>query len=292
MGNYTVREVTAKTIFSASGIPGIDWSINPYLGCRFGCKYCYAYFVGRFRHPDEAWGEYVDVKVNAVELFKMELKQKLAQSTKGEIGEIFFSAVTDPYQGLEAKYQLTRGCLEVLVAEKYHGRVSILTKAPLVTRDIDLFKRLPAIEVGLTVTSTGDPISRYLETYAPSHQDRIKALQELNRAGIKTYAFVGPLLPHLAKKPAQLKLLFSLLKAAGVSYIFVEHLNLKPYIAERLLTYVKQDKPELLADFEAAKSPDYRKELGELIKTLAAEEDLPVAGGEAIHHPESGSWQG
>lgn len=216
----TVREIQAKSMMSKSGIPGISWVVNPYMGCRFGCKYCYAFFVGRFRHPDEEWGGYVDVKMNALELFEKELKNKLKRAGTNDIGEIFMSSVTDPYQGLEAKYQLTRKCLEVLVRAGYEGKVSILTKSFLVTRDIDVIKQLKNVDVGITVTSMGDPVTEYLETFAPPHKERIKALRTLHEAGIKTYAFVGPLLPHYVWREKELETLFGTLKKAGVSYIY------------------------------------------------------------------------
>lgn len=286
----TVREVQAKTIISKTGIPGTDWVVNPYMGCSYGCKYCYAYFVGRFRHPDEEWGSYVDVKVNTKELFTKELKHKLQKAKSKDIGSIWFSSVTDPYQGLEAKYKMTRGCLEELVKVGYEGRISILTKSHLVTRDIDLFKQLKQVEVGVTVTSMGDPITEYLETFAPPHQERIKALKKLHQAGVPTYAFVGPLLPHLAKDKAKLWDLLNSLKQAGVAYIFIEHLNLKPYIADRLLTYIKKDRPGLINDFEAARSPEYRAALGAMVMAMTKKLNLKVAGNQPIHHPESGGW--
>jgi len=104
-----VNEINAKSILQKSGLPDADWVINPYSGCRFACKYCYAAFVGKFRHPGEEWGSYLDVKINAPELLKRELKKKLKNNK--DIGTIFLSSVTDPYQGMEAKYQLTRKCL-------------------------------------------------------------------------------------------------------------------------------------------------------------------------------------
>src|SRR3990170_3315469 len=113
-----VREIQAKSIVQRTGLPGADWVINPYVGCRFGCKYCYAAFVGRFSHPNEEWGAYVDVKVNAPELLKKELERKLKGKKKKDIGVILFSSVTDLYQGLEAKYQLTRKCLKVVTVHE------------------------------------------------------------------------------------------------------------------------------------------------------------------------------
>src|SRR3990167_8136324 len=170
-----INLIKAKTILQKTGLPDCDWVVNPYTGCRFGCKYCYAAFVGLFPHPKEEWGSYVDVKINAPELLKKEIS--------GEKGIILFSSVTDPYQGLEAKYQLTRKCLQVLADTGYKCEVGILTKSGLVTRDIDVFKKIKNLHVGMTVTSTGDPISQYLETYATPNQARLEALTKLHLAG-------------------------------------------------------------------------------------------------------------
>jgi len=115
---------------------------------------------------------YVDIKTNAPELLEKELAKKMEKMGTKDVDTIFFSSVTDPYQGMEAKYKITRKCLEVLVKLRYEGLVSILTKSSLVTRDIDTFKKLRQVEVGLTVTSTGDPISRYLETHAPPNEKK------------------------------------------------------------------------------------------------------------------------
>jgi len=110
---FEIKEIRAKGVLTKCGIPGIDWVVNPYIGCRFGCKYCYASFMGRFVGKKiNDWGGYVYPKINAPELLKKEVEKKLPHKGKGK--EIFLSSVTDPYQGLEAKYQLTRQCLSVL----------------------------------------------------------------------------------------------------------------------------------------------------------------------------------
>jgi DNA repair photolyase len=282
---FKIREIQAKSILQKSGLP-VDWVVNPYTGCRFACKYCYAYFVGRFRHPDDNWGSYVDVKINAPALLKKELTSKLKKSEQKHLGEIFFSSVTDPYQGIEAKYQITRQCLQVLKDMNYQGPISILTKSHLVTRDIDIFKQLKNVRIGLTVTSTGDSISRYLETYAPPNQQRLKALKKLHQAGIKTYAFVGPLLPHFVWREKQLQKLFNQLKQSGVSYIYLEHINLSKYIRDRLYSYLK-DKPELLKLFQQAQSPEYRKELDKLLMRLARQARLKLAYQQPFYHRDS-----
>ena len=132
------------------------------------------------------------MKVNAPDLLKKELMGKMKRAGKKDVGSMWFSSVTDPYQGMEAKYQLTRKCLQVLVDMKYEGRISILTKSPLVTRDIDLYQQLKNTEVGITVTSLGDPITRYLETNAPPHQERIKALEQMQRPGLPPMLLLVP----------------------------------------------------------------------------------------------------
>lgn len=259
MALLRIREIRAKSILNPSKL-GCDYAINPYNGCAFGCAYCYAIFMNRMGHQDENWGEWVDVKINAPEILIHDLQHK-------KPGSIFFSSVTDPYQGLETKYQLTRKCLEILSDVRYPAPISILTKSPLVTRDIDLFKNLDC-EVGLTVTSTGDPITRLLETRAPLNETRIQALETLSKSGIKTYAFVGPLLPHLAEKPKDLEKLFLALKEARVEDIWVEHINLSPYIKKRLYFFILKNLPKELLKFKMAEDPKYQEKLTKLVGEL------------------------
>ncbi len=282
MTEITTRKIKSKSILQKSGLPDADWVINPYTGCEFACKYCYAAFVGRFRHPNEEWGSYVDIKINAPQLLKNELKKKL--KNKKNIGTIFLSSVTDPYQNLEAKYQLTRKCLQVLLDFDYQGKISILTKSTLVTRDTDLFMQFHNIEVGLTITSTGDPISKYLETYAAPHESRLKALTHLSKKGISTYAFVGPLLPHFVWQKKEMKKLLKFIKKTGVKYIYVEHLNLSFAIKQRLFNFLRVDHPKLVEKFEEAAKPKYKAELDKMIYSLFRELKLPLANEQIYDH--------
>lgn len=290
MRTFRVQEILAKTILQKSGLPDADWVVNPYTGCRFACKYCYATFVGRFRHPDEEWGNYVDVKINAPELLKKDLFTKLKGLKSKDAGTILLSSVTDPYQGLEAKYKLTRQCLQVLADLGYEGKVGILTKSSLVLRDIDLFKKLKNMEVGLTVTSTGDPISKYLETFASPHETRIETLKKLHKVGIKTYAFVGPLLPHFVFMKREMKKLLELLKKVGVSFIYLEHINLSPYIRDRLFGYLKNDYPQELELFKKSQTPEYRQKLDAMLLNLTRKIGLPVAHQKPIYHNAKKGW--
>ena len=125
--------------------------------------------------------------------------------------------------GAREKYRLARGILEVLRDSAYPGFISILTKSPLVLRDIEVIGALRVKEVGVTVTTTDDTIGRFMEAHAPVASDRLNTLAELNRAGIPTYAFVGPLFPHYRFRVDLLEQLFRALRDAGTKTIFAEH---------------------------------------------------------------------
>ena len=278
------KEITAKTILVRCGIPGIDYVINPYIGCRFACKYCYASYMGRFVGKTiYDWGEYVYAKVNAPELLKKEIKKL---KNKGQGKELFLSSVTDPYQGAEGEYKLTRQCLQILADYGFAGVVSILTKSNLVLRDIDIFKKLKHVVVGLTVTSTDDTISRYFEKNAPASSVRLKTLKVLNDNGIKTYAFIGPLLPHFVAESKELENLFIALSKTGTKDIFIEHLNLARYIRQRLLAEMKDVDPDILKKFYSSQSKDYRLELEEKIRSLIKKYKMNVLLDMVIFHKE------
>jgi len=272
MAQINIQEIKVKQILIPSKLPGCDFVINPYVGCRHGCWYCYAIFMSRKNHQDEEWGEWVDVKINAPEV----LKKDLARLQNKNFGTILLSSVTDPYQGIEAKYQITRECLDVLVDFGYQGEVSILTKSHLVLRDIDLFKKLKNCEVGLTVTSAGDKISQTIEAHAPPPKLRLQALKELNRQGLKTYAFVGPLLPHFVQESKNLEKLFSDLEEAQVGYVYIEHLNLAPYIKKRLYEFLTKELLGELPEFRVAENQDYQEKLDNILREILARHKLEV----------------
>jgi DNA repair photolyase len=179
-----VKELHAKTILSRSKV--FDYVINPYVGCQHGCTYCYARFMKRFMGHKEPWGQFVDVKINAAELLDREVTRK----TKGRV---WVSGVCDPYQPLEKRYRLTRKCLEILL--RHDWPVTIQTKSPLVLRDMDLMKGRDKIEVGLSVTTADDGMRRLFEPYAPPIAERIRALEQLHLADVRTFAMIAPLLP-------------------------------------------------------------------------------------------------
>lgn len=233
-----IREVMAKSILNPSRIGGVAYAINPYIGCQHGCVYCYGRFMMRYTgHHGEEWGSFVDAKVNAPRI----LQQQLRRYKKPRKEPVLFSSVTDAYQPLERRFNLTRLCLELL--EKYQFPVSILTKSDFVLRDVDLLGSQPENEVGFTIISLDERVRQVFETGAPPNTRRLVALSELNSQGIRTYAFVGPIIPHLSTP--SLDELVRRLADTGVAYILFDRLNIKygnrPIIEKALHTHFSKD---------------------------------------------------
>lgn len=203
-----VRETQAKSILNKSKI--FDYCLNPYTGCQTNCRYCYArLFMPRYSGHKESWGKFVDVKVNAVHLLERQLQ-------RAKKGTVWISSVCDPYQPLEAKYRLTRGCLEELLNKQFP--VNVQTKSKLVCRDLDLFQQFETIDVGLTVTTDDEKMAGLFEPQASPVKERIRALETLHGAGIRTFAFIGPLLPGNPEK-----LIASL--SGKVDYVYIDRMN-------------------------------------------------------------------
>lgn len=279
-----IVETTAKSIIIDSNLPSVDFVANPYTGCAFGCAYCYASFMGRaVKESNAAWGEYVYVKTNAVELADEQLAR---MPERKRHGTLLMSSVTDAYQGAERKYRLARGILGKLVEHGYPGKVSILTKSPIVTRDTDLLLALPHSEVGMTVTSTDDKVSRWLEVRAPVASRRLRTLAELHAAGVATYAFIGPLLPHFATSPDLLDTLLGRIADAGVPEIFVEHINLKRYIRDRMATVLRDQPDEVREAYVTARADDHRRRLDAILAPLLKKHGLRLRLNKVIYHDE------
>ena len=180
-----IREVQAKSILNKSKIH--DYCLNPYTGCQVNCRYCYArLFMRRYSGHNEPWGSFVDVKINAPELLRK-------QVVRAKRGTAWLSSVCDPYQPLEEKYRLTRQCLAILAEARFP--VAIQTKMTLILRDLDIIERFDEVEVGMTLTTDDEGIARMFEPGASPVGERIAALEKIHSRGIRTFAFVGPLLP-------------------------------------------------------------------------------------------------
>ena len=277
-----IQEREAKSILVPSKLPGTDYVVNPYTGCAFGCFYCYASFMGK--QVGEAvtnWGNYLYVKTNAVSLFEHELGRWSAEK---RTARILLSSVTDPYQPIEQKYRLTRGILQVLVRERYPGLVGILTKSPLVLNDVDLLQRLVRTEVGMTITTTDDKLSRFMEVRAPLASRRLETLRQLHEAGLTTYAFIGPLFPHFRYYPEQLEALFAALAQVKVSSIFVEHINLSSYIKQRLWEALSDEPEEVQAIYRGASTKEHQEASQKIVMDLVEKYQLPLQLDTVISH--------
>lgn len=182
------KEIQAKSVLSKSEV--YDYVVNPYVGCQHACSYCYARFMKRFTGHAEPWGEFVDVKVNAPDLLRKEVQKK-------KRGTVWLSGVCDPYQPLEEKYRLTRRCLEILVRAGWP--LAIQTRSPLVLRDLDLLKQGAELEAGFSIGTADDEVRRRFEPLAPPIPARLRALEELHRCGVRTYAMIAPMLPGAEK---------------------------------------------------------------------------------------------
>lgn len=215
-----VREVTCTTALSPSNLPGLDYALNPYRGCSIGCVYCYAPSVLREERP---WGRFVDVKRNIPAVLAKELKRK----ARGMVG---LGTVTDGYQPLEGRYHLTRYCLEQLV--RFDFPVSVQTKSSLVLNDLDLLRRLSDAEVGVTVTTLDEAQRRHFEPFASPSERRIAALRALNAAGLRTWAFIGPILPVTTE--ATVEPLLRAVRDAGTRRVLVDRLRFRPGVWERI----------------------------------------------------------
>lgn len=231
-----ISEIKASSIIIKSNLPETDYVINPYVGCMHCCFYCYARFMKRFTNHKEKWGEFVDVKINAPELIP-----KKSEKYKGET--ILLSSVTDAYQPIEKKYEITRRILEDLIP--LEPNLEILTKSDLVLRDIDLIKEFKNRRVGITITALNDSLRREIEPFASPTKNRIEALETLKKNGIETYVFVGPILPFLTdwKK-------IILATRHCVDYYMFENLNVSGELWKHTEHWLKANHLNLLKEYK------------------------------------------
>ena len=252
-----IKEIEVKSIITPSKLPGADFVINPYIGCLHACIYCYADFMKRFTgHTDEKWGEFVDVKINAVSV--------LGNLNKIKDKTVLFGSVTDPYHSIEAKYQITRNLLKALVNEK--TKIEILTKNGLVARDIDILQKFEDITIGFSLAILDESISKKLEPFASSPKIRIKALKECKEAGLKTFVFLSPIFPYISE-------IEEIIKETKdyVDYFMFENLNVRANNRVQVFNFIKENSPDLLEKYQEIYdqgNEDYWNKLKEEINIL------------------------
>ena len=184
-------EVKAILTRATGFMDAYDSTLQPFSGCSFGCTYCYAAFFSHSAVKRDNWGKWVDVKRNGIEL----LSKRRKGSLDGKL--IYMSSVTDPYQPIERSINLTRGILEVL-SERHKPKLVVQTRSPDVTRDIDLFQQIEEnggrVQVNMTVTTDDEDIRRTFEPSCPNNTVRLRAVAEVQAAGIQSCITMTPLL--------------------------------------------------------------------------------------------------
>jgi DNA repair photolyase len=267
--SLTTRSLLNRVV-SKRSLPFV-WAINPYRGCEFACKYCYARYTHEFMEmTDLDFERKIFVKQHAANLLRQELKKV----KKGE--EIAIGTATDPYQPAERRYEVTRGILEELA--RHRGlELGIVTKSNLVVRDTELLREIGRhnhVSVNLTVTTVNTELARILEPRAPRPDIRLEAVRQLNLACVAAGVICAPVLPGITDTPRDLEALVEAAAAAGAKSIFALPLFLKPCSASVFLPFLEKEFPHLIASYRqryaqrAFLPPSYGRRLSQLMAHL------------------------
>lgn len=266
-----IKEINTKSVLSKSNLPVCEYSVNPYVGCTHGCKYCYASFMKRFTGHTEPWGAFLDVK------FWPEIKNPKKYAGK----ELFIGSVTDPYLPQEEQYGRTRALLEQLQGSG--AKLSIATKSDLILRDLDLIKAFPEARVSWSV-NTLDEIFKNDMDNAASVDRRLAAMETFYRAGIRTTCFVSPIFPGITDAEAIIQRV-----KKQCNLIWLENLNLRGSYKSVIMDYIKEKYPHLLPLYQeiyCKGNRGYWEMLDEKLKACAGETGLDYAtNDDSINRP-------
>jgi DNA repair photolyase len=266
-------EVRAKSILNRvppqSQMP-FRWTINPYRGCTHACNFCFARPTHTYLGFDAGrdFEREIVVKVNAPERLRVELGKP---SWKGE--HIALGTNTDPYQWVEGRYKLTRGIWEAMIEARNPG--SVLTKSPLLLRDLDLMTELNRVgdfSAALSVPTLDEKAWRATEPHTPHPKARLEAVAELNRAGIRTGILIAPLMPGINDAPAQVERILELAREAGAAYVTGIALHLRGEVRQVFMAWLEEHHSDLVPRYidlyrRGAYAPvRERKRLGALVR--------------------------
>ncbi|HWT81066.1 MAG TPA: radical SAM protein [Candidatus Methylomirabilis sp.] len=248
------------------------WTINPYRGCEYGCRYCYARYTHEFMGMDrwEDFEEKIYVKRDAARLLVRELTPERLRGQSIALG-----TATDPYQPAERRYRVTRSLLEVMaMAQDLH--LSITTKGDLITRDLDLLRKIDArshLSVNFTVTTLDRRLARVLEFRAPTPALRLNALHTLRGAGITAGISLAPILPDITDSRENLEAVIAAAKAQGATHVHANVLFLKPSAQQAFFPFLEEHFPHLRKRYAArfARSAFLDRAYKERILGLVAE---------------------
>jgi DNA repair photolyase len=267
------------------------WTINPYRGCEFACKYCYARYTHEFMELRDGadFEQKIFVKQHAADLLRQELRQVKA----GE--DIAIGTATDPYQPAERRFEVTRAILDEL--GRHRGLdIGIVTKSTLVLRDVEVFQQIAKnsrLFVNMTITTLNVELARILEPRAPRPDLRLEAMQKLNQAGIASGVICAPVLPGITDSPRDLEALVQATAQAGGKYIYANSLFLKPCSSAVFMPFLEKEFPHLVEGYRqrykdrAFLSARYRKRLSQLMKGLRQKHHIPSDNDRYTHrsHP-------
>jgi DNA repair photolyase len=273
-----VRSILNKC--DSSRVP-FEWTINPYRGCEFACKYCYARYTHEYMELDGSeFEKKIFVKQNAAALLSHDVTRKYSYQRPGaEDGRpehIAIGTATDPYQPAEREYGVTRACLEEL-AKREGLSVSVITKSNQIVRDIDVFKRIAArseLSLNITVTTLRSRLARLLEPRAPRPDLRIDAVRQLHEAGLRVGVSASPLIPGITDRDGELEAVAAAAKQAGAQWFFSGVLFLMPSSAKQFLPFVREKFPKLAKQYEQWYSKngyapeDYRRRMSERVARI------------------------
>jgi len=270
-----------KSILNRCDTPRMPdcWTVNPYRGCEFGCTYCYARYTHEYLGLEgwEAFERTIFVKENAREALRAQ-----ADPVKLRARPIAIGTATDPYQPAEKRYRVTRGILEIL-AETPGLRVGIITKSPLVVRDIDVLRRIHArsrLTVTISLMTADADLARRLDTRAPTPEARLRTVAALGAAGLRAGINAMPILPGINDGAEALDALFARAREAGALYVNAGVLFLPSASRARFLPFLRREFPALIARYRgfydgSLYAPgDYATRLEDLLDRLRAKHGL------------------
>jgi len=260
-----------------------EWTVNPYRGCEFGCKYCYARYTHEYMELDG--GEFekkIYVKQNASVLLAQDVSRKYSYqkvgSEKEEPEHIAIGTATDPYQPAEREYGVTRACLEEL-AKREGLSVSVITKSNQIVRYIDVLKRIAErseLSLNITITTLRTRLARLLEPRAPRPDLRLAAVRQLHEAGLRVGVSASPLIPGITDRDGDLEEVAAAAKDAGAEWFFSGVLFLMPASAKEFLPFVREKFPRLAKQYEqwygknGYAPEEYRKKMSERVARIKA----------------------
>jgi DNA repair photolyase len=266
-------EVRAKSILNrvpeASQVP-FKWTINVYRGCTHSCVYCFARPTHKYLdfNAGRDFEREIVVKVNAPELLRAELARP-----KWTHEHVALGTNTDPYQWVEGRYKLMPGIWEAM--RDAGNPCSVLTKSPLLLRDLPLMKQIAErteFSAALSVPTLDERAWRATEPHSPNPRARLEAVAELNRAGIRTGVLVAPLMPGINDAPEQVAKILEMASEAGAAYITGIALHLRGEVRGLFFDWLRTNRPDLVERYKrlyqrgAYAQPDERRRLSELVK--------------------------